>query len=378
MKKIITLLLTAALVFSLCACGAGSTAAQIPEAESGTQSLPADSTPDSGNSNPETREFTDDCGRTVTVPYNVTKVAVSGPLSQIYILPLCPEMMVGFASEFSSNAKDYIKSEYLALPTLGQLYGGKGDMNREELLAADPDVVIDVGEQKGSIAEDLDKLSEQTGIPFVHIDATVETAPEAYMRLGELTGKTEKAQELANYLASRFDMVKEVMERVDADGARKSMVYCLGPKGLNVLAEKSYHAETINFVADNAAKIEDVVSHGDGNEIDEELMVWNPDVIVFAPESVYSQVASEPRWQMLDAVKSGQYYETPTGPYGWLQSPPAVQRYLGMMWLAYILYPDYCGYDLQEEVTQYYKLFYDYDLTADGYAALTANSMGNH
>jgi ABC-type Fe3+-hydroxamate transport system substrate-binding protein len=28
---------------------------------------------------PETREFTDSSGRTVTIPYEVTKIAVSGP-----------------------------------------------------------------------------------------------------------------------------------------------------------------------------------------------------------------------------------------------------------------------------------------------------------
>lgn len=65
----------------------------------------------------------------------------------------------------------------MTAPELGQLYGGKGEMDLEALLAADPDVVIDIGETKNGMKEDLQALTEQTGIPFVHIYATVNTAP---------------------------------------------------------------------------------------------------------------------------------------------------------------------------------------------------------
>ena len=166
------------------------------------------------------------------------------------------------------------------------------------------------------------------------------------------------------------------MAKVDADGARKNIVYCLGDKGLNVLAQGSFHAETLNMLGNNVAELTEVVSSGLGNEVDaEQLILWNPDVIIFAPDSVYDSVGTDPVWQQLDAVKSGQFYKTPVGPYGWLASPPSVQRYLGMLWLGALLYPDYAEYDLQEKVTEYYGLFYGYELTDADYAALTANSL---
>ena len=74
-------------------------------------------------------------------------------------------------------------------------------------------------------------------------------------------------------------------------------------------------------------------------------------------------------------MAEGNYYETPYGPYGWLSSPPAVQRYLGMLWLGALLYPEYTEYDLQEEVTVYYKLFYGCDLTDAMYQKLIANAL---
>ena len=40
-----------------------------------------------------------------------------------------------------------------------------------------------------------------------------------------------------------------------------------------------------------------------------------------------------------------------------------------------LLYPEYTEYDLQEEVTAYYKLFYDCDLTDEMYQSLMTNAL---
>ena len=336
----------------------------------------AGSAPDNTETAAETRPFTDSLGRTVTLPAEIEKIAVSGPLAQVYVFPLCPELFAGFAVPFSEEALRYVPEEYRSLPLLGQLYGGKGTMDLEALLAAVPDVVIDVGEAKDGMAEELDALAEQVGIPFVHIEATTLTAAAAYRVLGELTGRTEKAEALALWCEETLQNVTDIMAAVDADGARKSVVYCLGDKGLNVLAEGSYHAETINFVSRNAAVLPDAVAAGSGNEVDpEQLLLWDPEVLIFAPDTVYDTVGTDTMWAQLDAVKNGAYYETPFGPYGWLASPPSVQRYLGLVWLTALLYPDYVNYNLQELVTEYYDLFYGFELTDGDYAALTANAL---
>ncbi|MBS7323935.1 MAG: ABC transporter substrate-binding protein, partial [Angelakisella sp.] len=86
------------------------------------------------NEEPTTRTFTDSLGREVTLPTDLTKIAISGPLAQIVVFAIAPEMMVGIANEWSQEAKDLIPGEYYTLPLLGQLYGGKGELNLETLL----------------------------------------------------------------------------------------------------------------------------------------------------------------------------------------------------------------------------------------------------
>ena len=175
-KRLLALILALAMSLSLFACG---------QKQDGKQDdVQADTT----------RVFTDSCGREVTVPADVQKVAVSGPLAQMVVFAIAPDKMVGVANAWDETAQTYFDEKYLSLPLLGQLYGGKGELNMESLLAAAPDVVIDVGEPKGSLAEDMDALQEQTGIPFVHIDAYLATMDETYAMLGDLLAMPNEAQ----------------------------------------------------------------------------------------------------------------------------------------------------------------------------------------
>ena len=231
-----------------------------------------------------TREFTDSLGRTVTVPAQITKIAISGPLSQVYIIPLAGDMLVGVSNAFASDAALYLPDYISEKTEIGQLYGGKGEMDLEALLAAAPDVVIDIGEPKKTMTEDLTALTEQTGIPFIHIDATVATAPEAYRILGKLLGREEKAEELAAWGENTYAMIEAMMKKVDADGARKELLYCLGDKGTNVMAEGSFHAETVNMMARNLAVVEEVSFSGDGNQVEIlQNSLWSLRLAVLSP-----------------------------------------------------------------------------------------------
>ena len=137
MKRLLCLLLTLVLTLSLCACGA---------------TAPA---------RPSGQTFTDDLGRQVILPENIDKVAVSGTMAQMVVFALCPEKLAGAAEPIPLPG-------YEDLPTLGQLYGGKGELNLESLLQSGAQVIIDVGERKGSMSEELVILQEESGIPAVH------------------------------------------------------------------------------------------------------------------------------------------------------------------------------------------------------------------
>ena len=323
----------------------------------------------------EKRVFVDSCGREVLVDKEITKVALSGTLAQIVVFALAPEKMVGLVSEWDSMAKEYLATEYYQMPVIGQLYGGKGEINLEELLAVAPQLVIDIGEAKDGMAEDLDALQQQTGIPFVHIDAYLDNTAEMFRSVGELLGAEEQAEKLATYWTTHFDMVNDILAEVGE--GKVDLLYIAGDEGLNVVANGAYHSEVIDMFSNNIAIVENPSAKGTGNEVDmEQLLLWNPPYLIFDSESIYAQIAERPEWQNMDAVKAGRYYEVPAGPYSWLGFPPSVQRILGMMWMEQLFYPEYCDFDLKAAVTEYYSLFYHCELTDAQYEALVANSLG--
>ena len=355
-KRLLALVLALVMSLSLFACGQK----QQPDAA------------DEGTQTETTRVFMDSCGREVTVPADIQKIAVSGPLAQMVVFAIAPDRMVGVANAWDESAKTYFDAKYLELPLLGQLYGGKGELNLETLLAAAPDVVIDVGEPKDSMAEDLDALQEQTGIPFVHIDAYLASMDDTYAMLGDLLAMPNEAQGLADYCRYAYDKVKAIADSVE----KVNLLYVTGEEGLNVIARGSYHAEVIDMLCNNLAVVDEPSSKGTGNEVDmEQILNWNPDAVIFAPGSIYSTVADNENWQTIPAIRDGRYYEVPMGPYNWMGFPPSVQRILGMQWMAKVLYPDAADYDMYETTQTYFQLFYHCDLTAEQYAALTAHSL---
>ena len=154
--KILPIILTAAMILSLSACG-------TKPAEKASQEEPV-------------RRYVDAVGREVELPEQIDRVAVSGPMAQMLLFALCPDRLVGIATQWDPRAEEYLEEKYYDLPVIGQLYGGKGELNLETLLSSGAQVVIDVGEPKSAVAEDLDALQAQTGIPLVQISVTTATA----------------------------------------------------------------------------------------------------------------------------------------------------------------------------------------------------------
>ena len=363
-QKLISLLLALAIMLSLAACG------NTPDPNpSGSQSAQPDSSP-------STIVFTDDLGREVVVPENISKIVPTGPLAQIILYAIAPEMMVGLASKWNNTAKGIVPEEYLNLPYFGQLYNS-ANLNVEQLAAAGPELVIDIGRPIESGKEDMHTLEQQTQIPAVFISASLETMPETFRKLGKLLNKEEKGEELAVFCEKVWTRTASILDQVGDN--KVDALYVLGIEGLSVLAYNSYHSELIDMMTNNVAVVENPSSKGSGNQVTmEQIATWDPDFVLFASDSIYDTAKDDAVWSQISAIVNDNYIEVPEGPHNWMGTPPAVQRYLGMIWLPTQLYPEYCDYDPKTEILEYYEKFYHCKLTEDQYQSLTENAFLNH
>lgn len=308
--------------------------------------------------------FTDSLGRTVDLPERIERIVPSGNLAQMVLYSLAPDRIAGWSSKLSGSAEEYFIQDTVNLPVFGTFYGKKANLNKEALMAAFPDVVIDMGEIKGSreaMISDLDKLSGDIMIPVIFIEAYLDNTPDVYRTAGKLLGMEDRAEALALFAEDAIEMAAKAKERI-ADPV--TVYYSTSPDGLEAIAEGNFHGEVIEKIG---AKNIVPSSFGEsGGSISmEQLYIWNPEVILFQEEEAYRHALESPEWQVLDAVANGNVYLIPSEPYSFIDAPPATNRIIGIYWLGNLLYPELYPVDVVQKTIEYYSLYYSYDLTEE-------------
>ena len=324
---------------------------------------PAEETPEPEDTATE-RTITDMAGRTMTVPAEIPWVFSAGSVAAIYLYTLAPEKLLGWNYELNDLEKSVILEEYHDLPNFGM-----GDaINYEAVIAAGPTIALNVGTINDQFISDCDALSESLGIPVVAVDGDLQAAPEAYRFLGELLGLSERAEQLAAYAEETFEDIAN-MNVPEEEKVR--VYYGNGEDSLETAPAGSSHADILDLV--NAVNVADL-ELGDGSRVQisaEQLLAWDPDVIVVNGEpkadlpgdSAAKAILENPDYATLQAVQTGKVYGTPNAPFSWVDRPPGPNRIVGVRWLSGLIYPEYLNFDVDEEVREFFQLFYHVELT---------------
>lgn len=374
MKKIqqlVTLLLALVMVLGLFS-GCGQTVAPTEATVAATTEAPTTAPAETeAPTEPGPREITDMAGRTVTVPAEIESVFSTGAIAAIYIYTLVPDLLLGWNYELNDIEKSIILEKYHDLPSFGQ---GKS-VNYEAVIAANPTIALNVGTINDTMVSDCDALSESLGIPVIAVDGDLMSAPAAYRFLGELFGVQEQAEKLAAYAEETYSDIANMNIPEDQ---KVRIYYGNGEDSLETAPAGSSHAQIIDMV--NAINVADL-ELGDGSRVQisaEQLLAWNPDVIVVNGEpksnmsggSAADAILSDPVFSSLDAVQELKVYGTPNAPFSWVDRPPGPNRIIGIRWLSGLIYPDYLNFDVDEEVKEFFSLFYHVELTDEQLEAL--------
>ena len=327
----------------------------------------------------ETYIYTDDYGREVELRKDISRIVASGPNAQMILVTLAPELMVGLAEAPSRAQQPYFPDYYVDLPTLGQFYGKKMSLNLENLMETDTEVIIDVGEIQEEGTEDMDGIQKKTGIATIYVEASPATYPDAYRKLGKILGREERAEKLAEYCEETLRRAGAIKGALSEDDVR-TVLFGVSSTGLNCNVSGSVQARVIELIgAKNAIQVgeEEVNGRDGGNPVGmEAVYAADPDVIILASGGPYEKLGNEDsQWSELRAVKEGQYYEIPGRPYSWMSAPPSINQILGARWLMGVVYPDLYEGDVYEDAKEFYRLFWDYELTDEEAEELLHNSV---
>jgi iron complex transport system substrate-binding protein len=298
---------------------------------------------------------TDSAGRRVAVPRRAQRVFPAGPPAAIQLYTLAPETLIGWPRANRADAREFLLPGIAERPEVGRLTGRGNTANLESVIAAQPDLILDTGSLRQTYVELADRVQAQTGIPYALLDGRFEAIPRSYALLGELLGRTARARELADHAQ---DTMRTVASRIAALPLqqRPRVYYARGPAGLETGLGGSINIEILEYMGVQ------LVSAGQpgglANVSMEQVLHWDPEVIITIDEQFAATVRNHPLWQGVRAVRDGRVHLSPKLPFGWVDFPPGVNRLPGLWWVGKMVYPALFPEDLRTITREFYRLYY--------------------
>ena len=304
------------------------------------------------------REIVDMRGRRVEVPERINKVFATSPPGTYLIYAIDPALMVGLNFPLWNDEKKYTAKHLQTLPVIGGMVGTGRAINQEVLLRVHPDVIViwDMGES--AMASEYEAMFRRLGIPWVYVRSdSVFDYPAALHFMGVLLGREARAQALETQARDMLRAVKQAAEGVPAR-ERPSVYYAEGVDGLATDGEGSMHTELIEVAGGhNVHKGRGGGVYGMERVSLEQVMAYDPDVILVKERAFYQAVFGDPRWRTLRAVVRRRVFMIPCVPFNWFDRPPSFMRLLGAQWLLGVLHPGRLALDLPRQTRAFYRSF---------------------
>lgn len=298
----------------------------------------------------------DGAGREVPVPGKVERIFPAGPPAAIQLYTLAPDLLIGWPRANRPDELPFLLPGIGDRPEVGRITGRGNSANLEAVLTLKPDLIVDAGSTGRTYVELADRVQGQTGIPYALIDGRFEAIPAGYRILGQLTGRSERAETLARWCETAMATIKARIASVPA-AERPSVYYARGPRGLETGLGGSINVETLSFLG-----ARNVASEQPGNGLAqvslEQVLAWNPEVIVTIDPAFSEAVRRDPAWADIRALKAGRVHLSPRLPFGWVDFPPSVNRMIGLWWLGKLLYPAQFPEDIRPIAREFHTLFY--------------------
>lgn len=226
-------------------------------------------------------------------PERIVSVSVAG--TEILFSLVDPEKIVGVTSfdtdESMSNVADKAKAVENIIA-----------FNAESVIALDPDLVVVATWNNPDVVDQI----KTVGIPvYVMADITaISQIPDNIVSLGEAVGARDQAEKLAHEVTSRL----AELDSLAAKAASRPKVLIYTTWG-STYGKGTTYDELIR--RSNAINVADELGiNGWGNVSEENIIVTNPDYVVFdfygqPDQSVISAFCANPKFQGLSAVVNG-------------------------------------------------------------------------
>ncbi len=271
----------------------------------------------------QTIRLTDAAGRTINLARPATRIISLAPsITEILFSLGLDEEIVGVTPfcDYPPEAKEKPK------------VGGFVSPNYESLVALRPDMILGIKDLQGpQLVEDLDRLR----LPAYFSDpSSVKQILDEIRNIGKLTGRDAQALALANRMRERIDRIRSKI----SGHHNPKVLYIFWNDPLMTIGKGSFIAEIIDLAGGINIGPKDRKGYFLFNL--EEVLVKNPDVLIFASEMGENGVAAEQKrwkqWTHLSAVKNNRLYSIDSN----LLHRPGPRIVDALETLAHLLHPE--------------------------------------
>lgn len=306
--------------------------------------------------------FVDAAERYVVVPDRVGRVMTANPAADVLVFVLAPEKLMGWSAPLSRGGqRAYLPANFARLPIVGGLVRPNPAEAAQVVARTRPDLIIEAGPITPEAAARAEQIQQQTRVPYLVLDNSIEATPHTLRIIGALLGAAERGDDLAKYADYAIDALRGRLLIAAAD-ERPIVYYGLGPDGL----ETGLGGSQAMAAIDQAGVINVAARLGRGEltwVTRDQIIDWDPAIIIAQQRSFYDALLHSTAWRGLLAVANKRVYLAPADPFGWIDDPPGVNRIIGLYWLTALFYPDQYQEDLRTNVHEFYDKFYRIKLT---------------
>lgn len=342
--------------------------------ENGTQNREA-SHVEKSNGSKKTRLVTDHAGNKVEVPEKIERIVIDQiPILSTYMAfhgGKAPHI-VGYAGSLKAVVSETVLKDIAPelLDSTNTVHK-QGDINIEEIIKLKPDVIF-YNARNVPHYEQLKK----TGIPCVGFATVggygpadpIERVGQWLKLLEDVYGQKGKT---AAFLAAGKKIIADVEKRISLIPQEKrptALILWKYMQGTPIISGKGVFGEF--WLKRLGVKDLGLGSKGFAEVTAEQIYGWNPDILYLDGPGLLGLTSKDVLennvegfdFSNMKAVMHKRVYNTKLGMWNWYTPNPDAP--LVLSWLAKVTYPEeFKDYDLNKMIREYYKTWYNYDLT---------------
>ncbi len=133
------------------------------------------------------------------LPDQIERIMPAGPASAVFVYVLVPNKLIGWTEPLSRAQRALLPAKFARLRVIGHLGGANPTATAADVERLHPDLIIGYGLLTPPTIMLADRIQQQTGVPYILLDDSIQQMPEMLRRVGPIVGAGDHGLAVTSY-----------------------------------------------------------------------------------------------------------------------------------------------------------------------------------